>query len=127
MKLHHSDEAPQAIGPYSQAVSAGGWLFTSGQVGMDPETGKLVGDDFETQARQVFANLEAVLAAGGCATDDVVKATIFLVDLDDFSEVNRLYGDFMGSHRPARSTVQVAALPKGALVEIDLVARIPTD
>ncbi|MCZ6726848.1 MAG: RidA family protein [Acidobacteria bacterium] len=125
MKSFQSAEAPAAIGPYSQAVSSDGWLYTSGQIALDPATGEMVGTDFGAQARRVLANLRAVLASAGCAPGDVVKATIYVVDLADFAELNRLYGDFMGDHRPARSTVQVAALPKGALVEIDLVARIP--
>lgn len=125
MKSHHTASAPAAIGPYSQAVSVDGWLYTSGQVGLVPETGEMVGEDFASQARQVLANLRAVLASAGCAPSDVVKATIYLADLGDFGAINELYGEFVGDHRPARSTVQVAALPKGALVEIDLVARLP--
>jgi len=125
LKLHHTPAAPAAIGPYSQAVSAGGWLYTAGQVGLDPNTGEMVGDDFISQATQVLANLREVLSAAGCRPSDVVKTTIYLVDFGDFATVNELYGDFMGDHRPARSTVEVAGLPKGARVEIDLVARIP--
>jgi 2-iminobutanoate/2-iminopropanoate deaminase len=122
---HHTDGAPAAIGPYAQAVSVGGFLFTSGQIPLDPQSGEMVGGDFEAQARQVLANLKAVLAAAGCEFTDVVKATVYVVDLADFPKLNALYGEAMGSHRPARSTVQVAALPKGALVEIDLVAKLP--
>ncbi len=125
MDYHHTDGAPGAIGPYSQAVSIDGWLFTSGQVALNPATGEMVGDDFESQARQVLANLGAVLAAGGCGFGDVVKSTVYITDFADFPRLNELYGEAMGDHRPARSTVQVAALPKGAKVEIDLVARIP--
>jgi len=121
---HHTDGAPAAIGPYSQAVSCGGFLFTSGQVGLDPQTGELVPGGFEPQARRVFANLEAVLASAGAAFADVVKATVYVQDMADFPQLNALYAAAMGDHRPARSTVQVAALPKGALVEIDLVARL---
>jgi 2-iminobutanoate/2-iminopropanoate deaminase len=123
MEFHHTEGAPRAIGPYSQAVSLDGWVYTSGQVGLDPATGELVPGGFEAQARRVFANLRAVLAAAGCSFADVVKATVYVVDLADFPRLNALYGDAMGDHRPARSTVQVAGLPKGALVEIDLVAR----
>lgn len=119
----HSPAAPAAIGPYSQAVVLDGWVYTSGQVALDATTGELVGDDFETQARKVLANLAAVLSQAGCSFADVVKATVYVTDLADFPTLNRLYGEAMGSHRPARSTVQVAALPKGAKVEIDLVAR----
>ncbi len=125
MKLHHSDRAPQAIGPYSQAISIDGWLFTSGQIGLDPATGDLVVGGFEAEARQVLENLRQVLAAAGCGFQEVVKTTVYVADLADFPLLNRLYGEAMGDHRPARSTVQVAALPKGALVEIDLVAKLP--
>ena len=125
MKLHHSDRAPQAIGPYSQAISIDGWLFTSGQIGLDPATGDLVVGGFEAAARQVLENLRQVLAAAGCGFQEVVKTTVYVADLADFPLLNRLYGEAMGDHRPARSTVQVAALPKGALVEIDLVAKLP--
>jgi 2-iminobutanoate/2-iminopropanoate deaminase len=125
MDFHHSDGAPAAIGPYSQAVSADGWLFTSGQVAIDPASGAIVGGGFAAQARQVLANLRQVLGSAGCGFADVVKATVYVTDLADFPTLNALYAEAMGDHRPARSTVQVAALPKGALVEIDLVARIP--
>jgi 2-iminobutanoate/2-iminopropanoate deaminase len=124
MRHHHTDQAPQAIGPYSQAVELDGWLYTSGQVALDPATGELVPGGFEAQARQVFKNLGAVLASAGCTFQDVVKATVFVVNLADFPTLNGIYAEAMGDHRPARSTVQVAALPKGALVEIDLVARV---
>ena len=125
MDFHHSDGAPKAIGPYSQAVSADGWLFTSGQIALDPVSGEIVAGGFEAQARRVLENLRAVLGSAGCGFADVVRATVYVVDLADFPELNALYGEAMGDHRPARSTVQVAALPKGALVEIDFVARIP--
>jgi len=127
MKAHHTDDAPQALGPYSQAIATGDWLYTSGQVGIDPATGELAGRWIEAQARQVFANLSAVLATAGCTFEDVVKATVYLVDLGDFATLNAIYAEAMGDHRPARSTVQVAALPAGALVEIDLVARVAGD
>ncbi len=125
MQTHHTDRAPAAIGPYSQAVAVDGWLYTSGQVGIDPTSGELVSGGFEAQARQVLENLRQVLASAGCGFANVVKATVFMVDLADFPRLNALYGEAMGDHRPARSTVQVAALPKGALVEIDFVARLP--
>ncbi len=124
MKQHHTEQAPAALGPYSQAVSVDGWLFTSGQVGIDPATGSMVSGGFEAQTRQVLRNLEAVLANAGCTFADVVKATLYVKDLADFSRLNELYAAAMGENRPARSTVQAAALPAGALVEIDLVARI---
>jgi 2-iminobutanoate/2-iminopropanoate deaminase len=123
MDFHHTEGAPRAIGPYSQAVSVDGWVYTSGQVALDPATGELVPEGFEAQARRVFENLRAVLASCGCTFADVVKATVYVKDLGDFPELNRIYAEAMGDHRPARSTVQVAALPRGALVEIDLVAR----
>jgi hypoxanthine phosphoribosyltransferase len=123
MDFHHTDHAPAAIGPYSQAVSVDGWIYTSGQVGIDPAIGELVSGGFEAQARRCFENLRQVLAAAGCTFANVVKANVFVVDLADFPRLNAIYAETMGDHRPARSTVQVAALPKGALVEIDLVAR----
>lgn len=125
MKIHHTPNAPQAIGPYSQAVACDAWLYTAGQVGLDPATMKLVDGGFEAQARQLMSNLEAVLAEAGCSFRNVVKATVYVVDMADFPVLNAIYGEAMGDHRPARSTVQVAALPAGALVEIDLVARMP--
>ncbi len=125
MKAHHTAEAPEAIGPYSQAIACAGWLYTSGQVALDPATGELADGGFQAQARQVMSNLRAVLDSAGCTFADVVKATIYVVDLADFAVLNAIYGEAMGDHRPARSTVQVAALPKGALVEIDLVTRLP--
>jgi len=121
----HTPDAPRAIGPYSQAVSVSGLLYTSGQVGLDPATGELVAGGFEAETRRVFANLRAVLASGGCSFPDVIRATVYLKDLADFAALNAIYAEVMGEHRPARSTVQVAALPKGARVEIDLIARIP--
>jgi 2-iminobutanoate/2-iminopropanoate deaminase len=127
MKLHHTDRAPAAIGPYAQAVSIDGWVFTSGQIGLDPETGELAASDFETQANQVLENLRSILATAGCGFSAVVKATIYMVDLEKFSQLNELYGRAFGDHRPARSTIQVAALPKGAQLEIDMIARIPVD
>ncbi len=125
MRMLHADDAPSAIGPYSQAVAVDGWLYTSGQIGIDPQTGEMVSCDFEDQARQVLSNLRAVLASAGCGFEDVVKATVYVADMADFPKLNELYGQALGDHRPARSTVQAAALPKGARVEIDLVARLP--
>ena len=122
---HATVGAPQAIGPYSQSVSAAGFLFTSGQIALDPATGNMVTTSFEAEAQQVLTNLAAVLASAGCTFDDVVKATVFLADMNDFAVLNRIYADSFGGHKPARSTVQAAALPKGARVEIDLVARLP--
>ncbi len=125
MKFHHSDDAPKAIGPYCQAIEVDGWLYLSGQTGLDPATGELVPGGFEAQTRAVLKNLTSVLAAAGCTFANVVKTSVFLTDFANFPVMNRLYAEAMGDHRPARTTVQVVALPKGGLVEIDLVARRP--
>lgn len=125
MPTHHTDDAPAAIGPYSQAFSIDGFLYTSGQIGLDPGSGQMVTGGFERQAERVLLNLRAVLASAGCRFENVIKSTIYVTDLGNFGRLNELYGKAMGDHRPARSTVEVSALPKGALVEIDLVARIP--
>lgn len=119
-----TERAPRAIGPYSQAVRAGDFVFCSGQIPIDPATGELVAGGIEIQTAQVIKNLGEVLSAAGARWDDVVKATIYLTDLNDFAVVNRVYGEVVGSVPPARATVQVAALPKGAAVEIDAVAHI---
>ena len=121
----HTDAAPAAIGPYSQAVAAAGLLYTSGQTGLDPATGSLAEGGFEAQAEQVFANLRQVLASAGADFSDVLKATVYLADMDDFPALNQIYARVFGEHRPARSTVQAAALPRQGLVEIDLIARLP--
>lgn len=118
-----SQQAPAPIGPYSQAVAAGDELFCSGQVALDPQTGELTGEDAAAQTRQVLTNLGAVLEAGGFSYADVVKTTIFLVDMNDFAAVNEVYATCFEAIKPARSTVAVAALPKGARVEIDAVAK----
>ena len=114
--------APGAIGPYSQAIGAGDLVFCSGQLGLDPVTGELV-EGVEAQAERAMRNLVAVLDAAGCTADDLVKTTIFLADIADFAAVNAVYGRFMPDPPPARSTVQVAALPKAGRVEIEAVAR----
>lgn len=114
--------APAAIGPYSQAVAAGPWVWCSGQIPLDPATGQLVGGSIEAQARRVFENLSAVLRAAGSSLDRVVKTTVFLADLGDFATLNAVYAEYFGEVPPARSTVQVAALPRGARVEIEAVA-----
>jgi 2-iminobutanoate/2-iminopropanoate deaminase len=116
--------APPVAGPYSPAVRAGDWLVLAGQVGLDPQTGKLAGG-VEAQARQVFANLTAVLGDCGATLNDVAKATVFVTNIGDFATVNAVYADAFGDHRPARSTVQVAALPAGAEVEIEVWAYRP--
>ena len=121
----HSDEAPKAIGPYSQAIKAGNLLFCSGQIPLDPKTGEMVGaSDVRQQAKQVMANLHAVLKAGGASFASVVKTTIYLKDLADFGAVNEIYGSHFAEAPPARATVQVAGLPRGALVEIDAIAVV---
>ena len=116
--------APAAIGPYSQAVRAGDFLFTAGQIALDPATGKLVDGDIVQQTDRAMQNLTAVLSAANAAWADVVKTTVFLVDLADFPTFNEAYARHLGDARPARSTVQVAALPRGARVEIEVVARV---
>ena len=115
--------APAPIGPYSQAVESGGWLFCSGQIALDPATGDIVPGGVGAEARQVLANLAAVLAEAGLAFGDVVKTTIYLVDLADFATVNAIYGECFRAPFPARATVGVAALPRGARVEIEAIAR----
>ena len=123
MKFVATDKAPKAIGPYSQAVIEGGFLFTAGQVPFDPATGKLVEGGMETSAERVFDNLEAILREAGLAFRDVVKATVYLTRAEDFAPLNAVYARRFGEHRPARSTVIVAALPAGATLEVDLIAR----
>lgn len=113
--------APAALGPYSQGVKTGQFVFTAGQVGIDPSTGKLV-EGVEAQVRQILSNLQAILDAAGSSLDQVVKTTIFLQDMADFTRVNAIYGQAFTAQPPARSTVQVAALPAGALVEIEVIA-----
>jgi reactive intermediate/imine deaminase len=124
MTIIHSDKAPKAIGPYSQAVLAGSTLYLSGQTPLDPATGKLVDGDISAQARQVFENLGAVLAAAGAGFPQVVRVGIYLTDLGNFAAVNEIMKQYFVEPYPARSTIGVAALPLGAAVEIDLVAVI---
>ena len=121
-QLIHSDSAPAAVGPYSQAVKVGNLVFTAGQVALDPQTGKMVEGDVTAQAEQVLKNLTAVLQAAGSSLDQVVKATVFLADMNDYAAVNAVYGRYLGTEPPARSAVQVAGLPLGARVEIELIA-----
>ena len=116
--------APRAIGPYSQALRASGFLFTAGQVGFDPASGTLVDGGIGEQTRQVLQNIRAILEAGGSGLAQVVKTTVFLVDMADFAAMNEVYAEAFGTHRPARSTVAVAALPRGARVEIEAVAAV---
>jgi 2-iminobutanoate/2-iminopropanoate deaminase len=119
-----SNNAPKAIGPYSQAVRIQGLLFTSGQIALDPKTGNLVEGDFAAQARRVFDNLKAVLEEANTGFNRVVKATVFLTDLANFQTLNAIYAEYFGDHKPARTTVGVSQLPRGAAVEIDLIARV---
>jgi 2-iminobutanoate/2-iminopropanoate deaminase len=123
VKFISTTGAPRAIGPYSQGVVEGGFLFTAGQVPLDPATGKLVGGDLTASAERVFDSLEAILAESGLTFADVVRATVYLTRADDFAPMNAVYARRFGEHRPARSTVIVAALPAGAPLEIDLIAR----
>jgi 2-iminobutanoate/2-iminopropanoate deaminase len=118
-----SDQAPAPIGPYSQGILAGNELFCSGQVGFDPASGELRGGDVAAQAEQALRNLGAVLEAAGMSYADVVKTTVFLIDMNDFAAVNEVYAKYFDAAKPARSTVAVAALPRGARVEIDAIAR----
>jgi 2-iminobutanoate/2-iminopropanoate deaminase len=119
-----TDGAPQAIGPYSQAIRCGAWLFTSGQVALDPGTGQLVPGGIEAEVTRALDNLGAVLRAAGSDPSKVVRTTVFLVDLGEFQTMNAIYARFFGDARPARSTVQVAALPRGGRFEIDAIAMI---
>jgi 2-iminobutanoate/2-iminopropanoate deaminase len=122
-QIIHADNAPAALGPYSHAVSIGNLLFTSGQIGIIPETGALAAPQVEAQTHQVFQNLKAVLAAAGLTLSHVVKTTVFLTDMADFAAFNEIYGTYFSQNPPARSCVQVAALPAGAKVEIEVIAE----
>ena len=118
-----SERAPAPIGPYSQALESGEWLFCSGQIGLDPQSGQLVAGGVREETRRALLNLGSVLAEAGLGFEDLVKTTLYLVDLGDFAVVNEVYGEFARSPYPARATVGVAALPRGAKVEIDAIAR----
>jgi 2-iminobutanoate/2-iminopropanoate deaminase len=119
-----SSSAPQAIGPYSQAVRAGGLLFVSGQIPLDPATGALVGGDIRDQTRQVLQNLEAILLSAGGSFEHVVRTTVYLADMADFAAMNEVYAGYFAAPAPARSTIQAAALPRSARIEIDLIAAL---
>jgi 2-iminobutanoate/2-iminopropanoate deaminase len=125
VKTVHTNAAPAAIGPYSKGIVANGLLFTAGQIAIDPATGQIVAGDVAKQTERVMANLAAVLATVNATWNDVVKTTVFLHDMGDFPVVNEVYGKALGEARPARSTVQVSALPRGVLVEIDAVVAVP--
>ena len=120
----HTDKAPEAIGPYSQGIIANGFLFTAGQIPLDPATGETVEGDIVAQTERVMKNLEAILKQAGASWNTVVKTTVYLQDLTEFPRMNEVYARAFGSARPARSTVQVAALPRGVMVEIDVVAAV---
>ncbi len=122
-KIIESDKAPKAIGAYAPAVDLGDFIFLSGQIPLDPATMEMVQGDIRVQTSQVLKNMGAVLEAAGLTPENVVRTTVFLTDLNDFAVLNEVYGEFFGAAPPARSTIQVAALPKGAAVEIDAIAR----
>ena len=120
-----TDRAPKAIGPYEQALKVDGWVFTSGQIPLDPKTGTMVEGGIGAQTRQVLDNLRAVLEAAGTSMSRVVKTTVYMTDLADFQKMNEVYAEYFPQDKPARSTVGVAALPRGAMIEIDVVAQAP--
>jgi 2-iminobutanoate/2-iminopropanoate deaminase len=122
-----TDRAPAAIGPYSQAIVHGGLVFTAGQIPLDPASGEMVHGDVAVQAERVMQNLAAVLEAAGSSLDRVIKTTVFLRDMDDFAAMNEVYGRYFGDHRPARSAVQAARLPKDSTLEIEAVASVAHD
>ena len=121
LQIIHTADAPAAVGPYSQAIRSGNLLLTSGQLGLDPETG-ILPEGVEAQAKQALKNIGAILAEAGYAKEDVVKTTVFIRNMGDFGTVNGIYADFFGEHKPARSCVEISALPKGGLVEIEVIA-----
>jgi 2-iminobutanoate/2-iminopropanoate deaminase len=121
MKAISTDQAPAAIGPYSQAIQANGFLFCSGQIALDPETMELIGSTAAEQTEQILKNLDAVFTEAGTSKNNVVKTTIFLSNMEDFTAVNEVYASFFGDHKPARATVEVSRLPKDALVEIEAI------
>jgi len=125
MNLVHTDEAPKAIGPYSQAVVANGMVYCSGQIAMDPATGAIDAVDVAAQTRRVLTNLSAVLRAAGSSLDHVVKCTVFLQSMDDFAAMNEVYAEVFAGHAPARAAVEVSRLPRDVRVEIDAIAVVP--
>ncbi len=122
MKILHTDKAPAAVGPYCQAVQVGDMIFTSGQLAIDPANGNLINDDIEKATRRSLDNVKAILEEAGSSLEKVVKTTIFLDDMNNFAKVNEVYGEYFSNHKPARSCVQVARLPKDAIVEIEVIA-----
>ena len=123
-KIISTSDAPAAIGPYSQAIRSGNFIFCSGQIPLNPKSGEMVSDDISAQTRRVLDNISGLLKSEGLSLGDVLKTTIFLTDLGNFQTLNGIYAEYFGDHKPARSTVGVAALPKGATVEIDLIAVV---
>jgi 2-iminobutanoate/2-iminopropanoate deaminase len=123
MKVITAPTAPAAIGPYSHAIHAGPFVFCSGQTPIDPATGNLVTGDIEAQTKQVFVNIQAVLSAAGCTLQDVVKSTVYLKDMGDFAKMNAIYEATFGGHKPARTTIQAAKLPRDCIVEIEVIAH----
>lgn len=126
MKVIHSDKAPKAIGPYSQAIQIDKLLFCSGQIPLDPETKQIVGDTIHEQTKQVLKNITGLLSDCGATLENIIKTTIFLKNINDFSEVNRIYENAFKTHKPARSTVEVSRLPKDVLIEIECIATVQT-
>jgi len=122
-EIIRSDRAPKAIGPYEQAIKLEGWVFTSGQIPLDPQTGAMVEGGIGAQTRQVLENLRAILEAAGSSIARVIRVTVYMTNLADFSKMNEVFSEFFAQERPTRSTVGVAALPRGALVEMDVIAR----
>jgi len=121
MKYIHTDQAPKAVGPYAQAIEVNGFIFCSGQIGIDPAAGTLV-EGIESQTRQVFENVKQVLEEAGSSMDKVVKATVYLADIADYQKMNEIYAQFFGDHKPARAALAIDALPAGALVEMEVIA-----
>jgi 2-iminobutanoate/2-iminopropanoate deaminase len=121
-----TEHAPAAIGPYSQGIIANGFLYSAGQIALDPKSGEMAASEIAAQTEQVMRNLDGVLEAAAAKWGDVVKTTVYLHDMADFPTVNEIYGRWIGDARPARSTVQVSALPRGSLIEVDLIALIPS-
>jgi len=124
MKYISTQNAPKAVGPYSQAIVSNGFIFCSGQIPLDPQTGHLVGSDISAQTHQVLENIGGVLKAAGSSFEQVVKTTCFLVTMEDFAKFNMIYEEYFDKHKPARSTIAVAQLPKGALVEVEVIAQL---
>lgn len=124
LKIVHTDKAPAAVGPYSQAVLAGNMLFVSGQIPFNPETGEMVQGNIEDETRQCIENAKAILDEAGTTLENVIKATVFIKDMDQFGRINKVYGEYFNKHKPARACVEVARLPKDVNVEIEMIAIV---